>query len=155
MMVIVMYYGLGLPKGQRDIQDINIPEFIFKSNDEIKSIFLRQALDDEGYVYVRGKIVGFSINEKVSKLDSTLNSYKQEQFEDWREIVVAIVNNLSLQGGFFTSKDLIRKTNRSREQVRYYIKMFLKEGRIEVVEKSKSTGNGMTFVKYVSKSNTS
>ena len=66
----VLVNCLGFKYGNRVYMKYKIPKFIFNSNDEIKSAFLRQAFDDDGWV--SRKEIYLSITRDVSKIPEKL-----------------------------------------------------------------------------------
>ncbi|MAG45713.1 MAG: hypothetical protein CMH63_03005 [Nanoarchaeota archaeon] len=71
---------VGLPKGKKVMNNPKIPNFIFKLNDNLKSIFLKQAFDDEGCVRVNDISLNLSVkaNGKPSNLISGLKRLLQD-----------------------------------------------------------------------------
>ncbi len=210
---IILVYGIGLPYGQKAIQNVRIPEFIFESSNRLKQIYLKQAFDDEGNVDIGSKQIGFkqasktflldtinlikslqietkgpyldleyrtvkygllnskrmmwklvicgkenlerfsklinfSIKYKRKELYYLIDSYKQQQFNNWQEEIMKIIKEIEMEKGSFTRKDLDSITKRSTSRNTFYLRELLQKSLIKKLEDKKFTRKGPTFVKY-------
>lgn len=89
----------GIEKGKKTHKNPGIPKFIFSMSNEIKSIFLAQAFDDDGGVDGSVISIGFNIDSTLNKIPNLLLDNKK-LLEDLN----IIPNKITLQKKFKTKK---------------------------------------------------
>lgn len=73
---IVLTHGLGIPFGRRTINNPSVPDFIFKSSDEVKSAFVRQAFDDESHVHRAQRNISLKLSSGLRKPSNLIMNNK-------------------------------------------------------------------------------
>src|SRR3989338_7346824 len=97
---IILIYGIGLESGDKTIKDTLIPEFIKKTNINLKSVYVQQAFDDEGSVSVKNKTISFK------------SAVLYEKRPMLTEIVQSMLNDMKIKAKISRDYDYISKSRR-------------------------------------------
>lgn len=88
--------------------------------------------------------IGFNLKYKQDRLKKILNSYKSIQLRkgEIKKIALEKIKILENKNGSFTNISLAEEIKRSYRQTARLTEQLLKEGKIKIVKKAISTGNG-------------
>ena len=123
---IVLNYCFKIGIGNKMYSNNKVPAFVFNYPKELKSVFLRQAYDDEGNVAIKKKMINIvgvtAVKKEEYKLENTMNKYNL--LNDIKKLLLDLEigsNPIRISQRFYYNKQYSKKGDYYRHSFRFSI----------------------------------